>query len=111
MRPIADQELCLGVAFVQQPRVIKPLVGIAQPLKDGLNLKIAIASGADKLVSDSEAEHAASKLMSRINGEDVPADGLGLFRLIEIAVQLDLSNGFGDARLGDGFQLVPHGTS
>src|SRR6266481_8737655 len=111
MRRIADEELGLGVAFVQQPSVVKPLVGIVQPLKDGLDLEIAIARGADKLVGDGKTEHAASKLMPGIDGEDVAANGLGLFGLVEISVQLDFGNGFGDASLGDGFQLMTHGTS
>src|SRR5260370_25128750 len=92
MRCIADEELGLGMAFVQQPGVVKPFVGIAQPLKDGLNLEIAIARGADKLVGDGETEHAASELMPGVNGEDVPANGLGLFGLSEITVKLDVGN-------------------
>src|SRR5467141_1858427 len=111
MRRIADEELGLGVAFVQQPSVVKPLVGIAQPLKDGLNLEITIARSADKLVGDGKTEHAAGKLMPGIDGENVPANGLGLFGLVEITVQLDFGNGLGDASLGDGLQLVTHGTS
>src|SRR5882762_2715070 len=111
MRRIADEELGLGVAFVQQPSILKPLVGIAQPLKDGLNLEIAVARSADERGGDSKTEHAASKLMPGIDGEDVTANGLGLFGLVEITVQLDFGNGLGDASLGDGLQLMTHGTS
>jgi len=31
----------------------------------------------------------------RVDGEDVPADGFSLFGLVEIAVELDLGDGFG----------------
>src|SRR2546427_4902032 len=43
-------------------------IWIVQPLKDGLDLEIAIARGADKLVGDGKTEHAASKLMPGIDG-------------------------------------------
>src|SRR5256885_9926693 len=44
-------------------------------------------------------------LMSGINGQDIPADGFGLFGLVEITVELDFGNRFGDAGLGDGLEL------
>jgi len=53
------------------------------------------------LVGDGKTEHAASELMFGVNGEDVPADGFSLFGFVEIAVELDLGDGFGDAGLGD----------
>ena len=49
--------------------------------------------------------------MPGINGQDIPADGFGLFGLDEITVELDFGNRFGDAGLGDGLELVCHGTS
>jgi len=41
--------------------------------------------------------------MFRVNREDIPANGFGLFGLVEVAVQLDFGKGLGNARLGDGF--------
>jgi len=45
------------------------------------------------LVGDGKTEHAARELMAGINGEDVPADGFGLFGLVEITIEFD----FGEA--------------
>ena len=45
------------------------------------------------------------------DGEDVAADGFGFLGLVEVAVQLDLGDGFGNACFGDGLQLVLHGAS
>jgi hypothetical protein len=46
-----------------------------------------------------------------INGEDVAADGFGFLGLVEVAVELDFGEGFGNAGFGDGFQLMFHGAS
>ncbi len=72
-------------------------------MKNGLHLEIAITRGTDELVGDGQAKHAASQLMLRINGEDIPANGFRLLRLVQVAVELDFGNGLGDAGLGDGF--------
>jgi hypothetical protein len=41
--------------------------------------------------------------MSGINGEDVPADGFGFFRLIQVALEFGFGDGLGNSGLGDGF--------
>ncbi len=64
---------------------------------------MAIARGTDELVGDSETEHAASKLMFRIDRENIPADRFGLLGIVEVAIQLDFGHSFGNAGLGDGF--------
>jgi hypothetical protein len=38
-----------------------------------------------------------------VNDEDIAANGLGLFGLVEIAIKLDFGKSFGDAGFGDGF--------
>src|SRR4029077_9992933 len=50
-------------------------------------------------------------LVLRIDGQDVAADGFSLFRLVEIAVQLDFGDGLGNSRCVDGFQFMFHGAS
>jgi hypothetical protein len=49
--------------------------------------------------------------MAGINGEDVPANGFGIFGLVEITVEFDFGDGLGDAGFRNGLQLVFHGTS
>jgi len=49
--------------------------------------------------------------MAGINGEDVPANGFGLFGLVEITVEFGFGDGLGDAGLGDGLELVFRRTS
>jgi len=43
------------------------------------------------------------------DGENVAADGFGLFGFVEVAIEFDFGEGFGDADVGDGFELVVHG--
>src|SRR5437667_9013292 len=50
VRGIADEELGLGAAPVEQTSVIETLVGIAQTLKNGQDFRIAVGGRADKLI-------------------------------------------------------------
>ena len=75
-------------------------------MEDGVGFAVAIGSGADELVGDGEAESAASELVIVVDGENIAADGFGFFGFVEVAVELGFGDGFGDAGLGDGFELV-----
>ena len=104
-------ELGFGAALEEEAGVVETLVGIAQALKNGAAFVVAITGDAEELVGDGEAEHAAGELLLGFDGEDVAADGFGFLGLVEVTVELDLGDGFGDACFGDGFQLVLHGAS
>ena len=104
-------ELRFGAAFEEEAGVVEALVGIAQGLEDGAAFFIAIPGDAEELVGDGEAQHAASELLLGIDREDVAADGFSFLGLVEVAVEFDFGDGFGDACFGDGFQLVLHGAS
>src|SRR5258708_8925350 len=67
--------------------------------------------GANKLVGNGKAEHAASELMLGIDRENIPANGFGFLGLVEITVELDFGKGFRNACFGDGFQWMFHKTS
>jgi len=102
----------LGAALEEEAGgVIETLVGIAEGLEDGAAFFVAIAGDAEKLIGDGETEHAAGELLLGIDGEDVAADGFGFLGLVEVAVELDFGDGFGDACFGDGLQLMFHGAS
>ena len=107
----AGAELGFGAALEEKAGVVEALVGIAQGLEDGAALFIAITGDPEELVGDGKAEHAAGELLLWIDGEDVAADGFGFLGLVEVAVEFDLGDGFGDASFGDGLQLVFHGAS
>src|SRR5260370_37629803 len=85
VRSVADEQLGLGAALVEQAGVVMTLVGIPKHLKTGLRFGVAIGGGPDELVGDGKTEQAASELMLGFTGGDVPADGFGLFGLVEIA--------------------------
>src|SRR5271169_6976801 len=90
----AGAKLSLGAPFQEQTGVIEALVRITQSLKKDTAFSETVAGIADELVGNRQAEHASSKLMVRIDGQDIAADGLRFFGLIEIAIQLDFGNGF-----------------
>jgi len=104
----AGAKLGLGTTLEEEAGVVETLVGIAECLKDGAALFVAIAGDAEELIGDRETEHAAGELLLGIDGEYVAADGFGFLRFVEIAVEFDFGDGFGDARFGDGLQLVLH---
>ena len=107
----AGAELGFGAALEEEAGVIETLVGIAEGLEDGAAFFVAIAGDAEELVGDGEAEHSASELLLGFDGEDVPADGFSFLRFVEVAVEFDFGDGFGDACFGDGLQLMFHGAS
>ena len=49
-------------------------------------------------------------MLLRIDGQNIAADGFGLFGFVEVAVEFDFGEGFGNAGVGDGFELVVHGS-
>jgi hypothetical protein len=107
----AGAELGFGTAFEEEARVVEALVGIAQALENGAAFFVAIGGDAEELVGDGETQHAASELLLGIDGKDIAADGFGFLGFVEVAVELDLGDGLGDACFGDGLQLVLHGAS
>jgi len=104
-------ELGFGAALEEEAGVVEALVGIAEALENRAAFFVAITGDAKELVGDGEAQHAASELLLGFDGEDVAADGFGFLGLVEVAVEFDFGDGFGDACFGDGFQLVLHGAS
>lgn len=107
----AGAELGFGTAFEEEACVIEALVGISEALEDGAAFVVAVAGDAEELIGDGEAEHAAGELLLGIDGEDVAADGFGFLGLVEVTIELDFGDSFGDACFGDGLQLVLHGAS
>src|SRR5258705_6952067 len=107
----SSKELGFGAALEEEAGVIEALVGIAQGLENGVAFFVAIGGDTEELVGDGEAEHSASELLFGLDGEDVSADGFSFLRFVEVAVELDFGDRFGDACFGDGLQLVLHGAS
>jgi hypothetical protein len=107
----AGAELGFGAALEEEAGVVEAFVGIAQGLENGAAFFVAIAGDAEELVGDGEAQHAASELLFGFDGEDVATDGFGFLGFVEVAVELDFGDGFGNACFGDGFQLVFHDAS
>jgi len=107
----SSKELGFGAAFEEEAGVIEAFVGIPQGLEDGAAFFVAIGGDTEELVGDREAQHAASELLLGFDGEDVSADGFSFLRFVEVAIEFDFGDGFGDACFGDGLQLVLHGAS
>ncbi len=107
----AGAELGFGSAFEEEAGVVETFVGIAEGLENGAAFLVAITGDAKELIGDGEAEHAAGELLLGIDGENIAADGFGFLGLVEVTVELDLGDGFGDACFGDGLQLVFHSAS
>ena len=108
---MAGSELRLGAAFVQQAGVVKSFVRISKAVKNFLDLGVAVPGSSGELIGQSEAEQAQAQLVLGIDRQDIAADRLRLFRLIQRAIELDLRDGLGDAALGNGFQLKIHRAS
>ena len=98
----AGAELGFGAALEEEASVVEALVGIAEALKNSAAFFVAITGDAEELVGDGEAEHAASELLLGVDGEDVAADGFGFLGLVQITVEFDFGDGFGDACFRDG---------
>jgi hypothetical protein len=111
VRGTSRVKLGFGAAFVEKAGVVAALVRIAERLKDGLDFRIAVGGEAGELVGDGQAEHATSELMIGIDNEDIAADGFRFFGFIEVAVELGFGDSLRNACLGDGFELMRHGTS
>jgi hypothetical protein len=98
----AGAKLGFGAAFEEEAGVVKALVRIAQALENGAAFFVAITGDAEELVGDGEAQHAAGELLLGFDGEDIAADGFGFLGFIEVAIEFDFGDGFGDACFGDG---------
>ena len=105
---LAGAELGLGAAFVENPGVVETFVGVGELQENFFGFAVAVGNAANELVGDGEAEHSDSKLLLRFDGEDVAADGFGFFGFVEVAVEFYFGEGFGDAGVRDGFELVVH---
>src|SRR3977135_2097765 len=57
----AGAELRFGAALEEEAGVVETFVGIAEVLENGTAFLVAIASDAEELVGDGEAEHSAGK--------------------------------------------------
>jgi hypothetical protein len=95
-------ELGLGATLEEEAGVVKALVRIAQALENGAAFFVAITGDAEELVGDGEAQHAAGELLLGFDGEDIAADGFGFLGFVEVAIEFDFGDGFGDACFGDG---------
>ena len=107
----SGKELGFGAALEEEAGVIEAFVRIAQGLEDGAALLVAVGGDTEELVGDGETQHAASELLLGLDGKDVAADGFSFLRFVEVAIEFDFGDGFGDACFGDGLQLVLHGAS
>jgi len=108
MRGAAGMKLGLGPSLEEKAGVVIAFVGITERLEDGLGFGVTVGGGARELIGDGEAEHASRELMIGVDDKNVAADGFGFFGFVEIAIELDFGDGFGDARFGNGFELVRH---
>ena len=50
-----------------------------------------------------DVSEAQRQLVLGVDGQDVAADRFGFFGFVEVAVELDFGDGFGNACFGDGF--------
>ena len=98
VRGAAGAELHFRTAFIEKAEIIEALVGILEALKNALDFRVTVRRSASELVGDRQAEDAESELMLGFDGENVVANRLRLFGLIEITVQLSLRDGFGNSR-------------
>jgi hypothetical protein len=103
VRQLAGVELGFGAALLQKALVVELFVFVGEAREQFLGFLAAIVGAASELVSDGKTEHTKSELLVGIDGEDVAADGFGLFGLVEVAVELGFCEGFGDSGFGDGF--------
>jgi hypothetical protein len=109
VRRLAGGQLGFRAAFVENPGVVVALIGGGEFLESVLDFTMAVMDATVELVSDGEAEKAKRELLLGIDGEDIAANGFRLFGLVEVAIEFDFGEGFGDTGVGDGFEFVVHG--
>ena len=105
---LARDELRFGSALVADASVVEAFVRVGEFQKDFFRVAVAVVAAAAELVSDGKAEHAEGELLFWLSGENVAADRFRFFWLVEIAVEFGFGEGFGDPRVGDGFEFVVH---
>src|SRR5260370_41645525 len=105
---MASPHLGFGASLVENAQIIGALVRAGESFKTILRFLATVGRGSGELISDGQAEKAQGLLVLGIDGQNVTTDGLGLFRLVEIAVVLGFRQGLGDAALRDGLQLAFH---
>jgi len=108
MRLLADAKPSFGAAFIEDAGVVEAFVGVREFLENFFDFAIAIGGAARELVRDGKSEQAERELLFGVDGENVTANGFGFFRFVEVAVEFDFGESFGDAGAGDGFELVVH---
>ena len=108
MGQLTGAELRFGSPLIKDACVVEALVNIGEFQEDFFGVAVTVCDAASELVGDGKAEESEGQLLFWFDGEDVATDGFGLFRFVEVAVEFDFSEGFGDAGVGDGFQFVVH---
>jgi len=106
---LTGAELGFGSTLVEDACVVEALVNVGEFQEDFFGVTVTVGAVARELVGDGKAEEAERELLFRFDGENVAADGFGLFRFVEVAVEFDFGEGFADAGVGDGFEFVVHG--
>src|SRR5580704_961014 len=104
-------ELRLRATFIQNSRVVEPLIRIVEPLEGLFRFPVTIRRAASKLIRESEAEQTQCELMLRFDVQNIATYRLCFFRFVEGSVELHLCNGLGDPRCRNVLELVFHGSS
>src|ERR1700741_2247219 len=71
---VSGPQLGFCAAFMQEARIIGPLVGILQAAKGALNLGIAVRRDAQELIREGKPKEAESELVVRLDGQDIAAN-------------------------------------
>ena len=106
---LTGAELSFGATLVKDACVVEALVNVSEFQEDFFGVTVTVRAAARELVGDGKAEKAERELLFWFDGENVAADGFRFFGLVEVAVEFNFGEGFGDAGVRDGFELVVHG--
>src|SRR5216683_463799 len=111
VRRTSHAHLRLRSPFMKQPGVVEAFIPLHQPLEEVFYFSRTIRGVSTELVSNRQAQKTERQLVLRLDGQDVPADRLRLFRFIQRAVELNFRDSFRNAGLRDALQLEFHRTS
>jgi hypothetical protein len=85
----------LGPALADDPRVVGPLVVVAEPAQHALG-PARVDREPFELVGHGQQHRHERLLVVRLDTQDVEADALGIARLVQQTVAFRLVEGFGD---------------
>src|ERR1700756_5572737 len=108
MRWQSGVELRFRTTFVQNPCVVKALIGVVELLESLFRVPITIGRTTGELIRNGESKQTRCEYVLRFNSQDIATDRLCFLGFVEGTVELCFRDGLGDSRCRNSFELIFH---